>query len=94
MLDCFESLSGPAPAGRAATGLDAARLAQRFGMLTTAGSGAGAAEELGSAYLRMRSFSSPREFLDALVDAEPVQRRRGLRTRVARERRRPTVPPN
>ena len=92
MLDCFESLSGPAPTGRAATGVDAARLAQRFGMLTTAGSGASSVEELGSAHLRMRSFTSPREFLDALVDAEPVQRRRGLRTRMARERRRPTAP--
>ena len=94
LLDCFESLSGPAPTGRAATGVDAARLAQRFGMLTTAGSGATVIEELGSAYLQMRSFTSPREFLDALVDAEPVQRRRGLRTRVARERRRPTAPAN
>jgi phosphatidylinositol alpha-mannosyltransferase len=94
MLDCFESLTGPAPAGRAGTGVDAARLAQRFGMLTTAGSGANAVEELGSAYLRMRSFTSPREFLDALVDAEPVQRRRGLRTRIARERRRPMAPSN
>lgn len=94
VLDCFESLSGPAPTGRAATGVDAARLAQRFGMLTTAGSGANAVEELGSAYLRTRPFTSPREFLDALVDAEPVQRRRGLRARIARERRRPTAPSN
>ena len=94
LLDCFETLSGPAPAGRAATGVDAARLAQRFGMLTTAGSGASTVDDLGSAHLRMRPFASPREFLDALVDAEPVQRRRGLRSRVARERRRPTAPSN
>jgi glycosyltransferase involved in cell wall biosynthesis len=94
LIDCFETLSGPAPAGRAATGVDAARLAQRFGMLTTAGSGASAVEDLGSAHLRMRPFASPREFLDALVDAEPVQRRRGLRSRVVRERRRPTAPSN
>lgn len=94
LIDCFETLSGPATAGRAATGVDAARLAQRFGMLTTAGSGASTVDDLGSAHLLMRPFASPREFLDALVDAEPVQRRRGLRSRVARERRRPTAPSN
>jgi glycosyltransferase involved in cell wall biosynthesis len=87
-VDCFEAVAGPAPATRPGGGTEAARLAQRFGLLVTAGSGASTAEEIGSAHLRMRGFASPRQFLDALVDAEPVQRRRGLRVRGARERRR------
>jgi hypothetical protein len=40
----------------------------------------------------MRPFGSAHEFLDALVDAEPVQRRRGLRVRALRERRSPATP--
>jgi len=94
LVDCFQTLSGPAVATRGGAGEDAARLAQRFGMLSVAGSDAVAAEDLGAAHLRMRTFTSPHEFLDALVDAEPVQRRRGLRPRVARERRRPAHPAN
>jgi glycosyltransferase involved in cell wall biosynthesis len=87
-IDCVEAVAGPAPPTRPGVGADAARLVQRFGLLITAGSGATVAEEIGSAHLRMRPFKSPREFLDALVDAEPAQRRRGLRVRGTRERRR------
>ncbi len=93
-IDCFETLSGPASTARAGLGEEAARLTQRFGMLSTAGSGATTVEDIGAAHLRMRPFTSAREFLDALVDAEPVQRRRGLRTRTQRERRRPADPAN
>jgi predicted metal-dependent phosphoesterase TrpH len=93
-IDCFETLSGPASTARAGLGEEAARLTQRFGILSTAGSGATTVEDIGAAHLRMRSFTSAREFLDALVDAEPVQRRRGLRTRTQRERRRPAGPAN
>ena len=94
IIDCFETLSGPASTARSGLGEEAARLTQRFGMLSTAGSGATTAEEIGAAYLKMRPFTSAREFMDALVDAEPVQRRRGLRTRTQRERRRPADPAN
>lgn len=94
LVDCYQTLSGPAAAARGGAVEDAARLAQRFGVLSVAGSDALAPEDLGAAHLRMRTFGSPHEFLDALVDAEPVQRRRGLRPRVARERRRPAHPAN
>lgn len=94
LVDCFQTLSGPAPPTRAGAGEEAAHLSQRFGLLGAAGSDATAAEDLGAAHLRMRRFQSPHEFLDALVDAEPVQRRRGLRTRTSRERRRPAHPSN
>jgi predicted metal-dependent phosphoesterase TrpH len=92
LIDCFETLSGPASTARAGLGEEAALLTQRFGMLSIAGSGARIPEDIGAAHLRMRSFTSAREFLDALVDAEPVQRRRGLRPRLQRERRRPADP--
>ncbi len=91
-VDCYETLSGPSPTGRAGAAVDATVLAQRFGLLATAGSGATTAEEIGAAHLRMRPFASPREFLDSLVDGEPVQRRRGLRSKMARERRHPAEP--
>ncbi len=91
-IDCFEAVSGPSATARPSGGADAARLAQRLGLLVSAGSGAITAEEVGGAHLRMRPFGSPREFLEALVDAEPIQRRRGLRVRSARERRRSDVP--
>ncbi len=94
LIDCFETLSGPASTARAGLGEEAARLAQRFGMLAAAGSGATTIEDIGVAHLRMRPFTSAREFLDALVDAEPLQRRRGLRPRMQRERRRPADPAN
>lgn len=94
IIDCFETLSGPASTARSGLGEEAARLTQRFGMLSTAGSGATTAEDIGAAHLTMRPFTSAREFLDALVDAEPIQRRRGLRTRTQRERRRPADPAN
>ena len=92
LIDCFETLSGPASTARAGLGEDAARLLQRFGVLAVAGSGATIAEDVGAAHLSMRPFVSAREFLDALVDAEPVQRRRGLRPRMQRERRHPGSP--
>jgi phosphatidyl-myo-inositol alpha-mannosyltransferase len=92
LIDCFETLSGPASTARAGLGEDAARLLQRFGVLAVAGSGASSAEDVGAAHLRMRPFSTAHEFLDALVDAEPVQRRRGLRPRMQRERRHPGSP--
>ena len=94
VIDCFETLSGPASTARSGLGEEAARLTQRFGMLCTAGSGATNVDDIGVAHLKMRPFTSAREFLDALVDAEPVQRRRGLRTRTQRERRRPADPAN
>lgn len=94
VIDCLEMLSGPASTARAGLGEEAARLTQRFGMLAVAGSGATTVEDIGAAHLRMRPFTSAREFLDALVDAEPVQRRRGLRPRMQRERRRPADPAN
>jgi hypothetical protein len=94
LIDCFEMLSGPASTVRASLGEEATRLTQRFGMLAVAGSGATAAEDIGAAHLQMRPFTSAREFLDALVDAEPLQRRRGLRPRMQRERRRPADPAN
>ena len=92
LVDCYETLSGPASTARAGLGEEAARLSQRFGMLGAAGSGATTVEDIGAAHLRMRPFISAREFLDALVDAEPLQRRRGLRPRMQRERRRPADP--
>ena len=92
LIDCVETLSGPASTARAGLGEEAARLLQRFGMLAGAGSGATAVEDIGAAHLRMRAFASTREFLDALVDAEPIQRRRGLRPRLQRERRHPADP--
>lgn len=92
LIDCFETLSGPASTARAGLGEEAARLTQRFGVVSTAGSGATVVEDIGSSHLVMRPFASAREFVDALVDAEPVQRRRGLRPRLQRERRRPANP--
>ena len=92
VIDCFETLSGPASTARAGLGEDAARLLQRFGVLAIAGSGATNPEDVGTAHLQMRPFATAREFLDALVDAEPVQRRRGLRPRMQRERRHPGSP--
>jgi hypothetical protein len=91
-IDCYETLTGPTPTGRAGAAVDATLLSQRYGMLVTAGSGATTADEIGAAHLRMRPFASPREFLESLVDGEPVQRRRGLRSRSARERRHPGEP--
>ncbi len=88
LVDCFEAVVGPASAIRAAITIENARLMQRFGSPITAGSGAASPDEIGSAYLRMRSFTSPGEFLAALEHADPVQRRRGLRPRQSRDRRR------
>jgi glycosyltransferase involved in cell wall biosynthesis/predicted metal-dependent phosphoesterase TrpH len=92
LVDCFEMLSGPASATRGGLGEEATRVSQRFGVLAAAGSGATVAEDIGAAHVLIRPFTSARDFLDALVDAEPVQRRRGLRPRVQRERRRPADP--
>lgn len=92
LVDCFEAVVGPASAIRGSITIENARLMQRFGSPITAGSGAAGPDDLGCAYLRMRSFTTAAEFLAALDDADPVQRRRGLRPRQTRERRRSGTP--
>lgn len=88
-VDCYEAVVGPGSTIRAAITVDSARLMQRFGLPVAAGSGATLPDEMGTAHVLMRPFTSAQDFLAALADAQPVQRRRGLRPRTARERRRP-----
>lgn len=87
--DCFEVVVGPASTLRGGITTENARLMQRFGARITAGSGASELPDIGCAFLRMHAFTSAAEFLVALEDAVPVQRRRGLRPKTQRERRRP-----
>ena len=85
-IDCYEAASGPV----GASGTDeAATLAQRLGLLATAGSAAAGPDEVGLAGVRMRPFRGPEDFLEALAGAEVTRRRRGLRARAPRQRRRP-----
>jgi glycosyltransferase involved in cell wall biosynthesis len=86
LIDCREGL---APGGPAAAAEDAARTAQRMGLLITAGSGADHPDQVGVAAMLIRPFAGPGDFLAALAGATPVRRRARLRTRAARERRRP-----
>jgi glycosyltransferase involved in cell wall biosynthesis len=89
LIDCHEALTPARPASQAT---EAALLLQRAGLVVTAGSGAATAAELGTAGMLMRPFAGPDEFLDALADARPVRRRRGLRGRGARSSRRASQP--
>ncbi len=85
LIDCHEGLTPARPASQAT---EAALLLQRTGLVVTAGSGAVTPAEVGTAGMLMRPFAGPGEFLDALADARPVRRRRGLRGRGARSSRR------
>jgi hypothetical protein len=88
-IDCYEVLAGPSGA---AVGGDDVGLAQRLGLLVTAGSGAARPEEVGVPAVRMRPFSGAADFVEALAGAELARRRRGLRARPPRQRRRPRRP--
>lgn len=85
LIDCHEGLT---PARPAAQATEAALLLQRAGLVVTAGSAATAPAELGTAGMLMRPFAGPEQFIEALGDARPVRRRRGLRGRGARSSRR------
>ena len=85
LIDCHEGLT---PARAAAHATEAALLLQRAGLVVTAGSGAAAPAEVGTAGMLMRPFAGPEQFMQALGDARPVRRRRGLRGRGARSSRR------
>jgi phosphatidyl-myo-inositol alpha-mannosyltransferase len=76
-LDCYEMLRPTATLAE----LSAARLAQRLGLLVTAGSGATGVTGIGAPAALMRPFHGPRDFLDALEDAELVRRARPRRGR-------------
>jgi hypothetical protein len=89
LIDCHEALTPARPASQAT---EAALLLQRAGLVVTAGRGAATAAELGTAGMLMRPFAGPGEFLEALADARPVRRRRGLRGRSARSSRRASQP--
>jgi hypothetical protein len=84
-IDCYELASGRMAA--AESGGDAGGVMRRLGLLVVAGSGADGPEGVGGACVRMRPFVGRDDFLRALGDAEIVRRRRGLRTRPARQRR-------
>jgi len=85
-IDCYETASGPA---NGPGGDEASALAQRLGLLATAGSAASGPDEVGLTGVRMRPFRGPEDFLDGLASAELTRRRKGLRARAPRQRRRP-----
>jgi phosphatidyl-myo-inositol alpha-mannosyltransferase len=76
-IDCYEMIRPTATLAE----LSAARLAQRVGLLVTAGSGAPGVTGIGAPAVLMRPFHGPRDFLDALEDAELVRRARPRRGR-------------
>ena len=85
-VDCYETASGPVGGPGAE---EASALAQRLGLLATAGSAAAGPDDVGLCGVRMRPFRGPEDFLEALAGAELTRRRRGLRARAPRQRRRP-----
>ena len=84
LIDCHEGLT---PARPAAQATESALLLRRTGLVVSAGSGASRPDEIGTAGVMMRPFVGPEEFLEALGDARPVRRRRGLRARTPRSSR-------
>jgi hypothetical protein len=84
LIDCHEGLT---PARPAAQATESALLLRRTGLVVSAGSGASRLDEIGTAGVMMRPFVGPEDFLEALGDARPVRRRRGLRARTPRSSR-------
>lgn len=76
-IDCFEVLTGRPDAGPQPDATPT--LIQRLGVAATAGSGARAPEEVGTALTRLRPFHSAGDFLRALPDAQLLHHRHAPR---------------